>query len=121
MFFIDASGSVWDLRDRFFAVAASLPEKEYEVVLCSFDCSVYLLDMKNPEVRGGGGTSFTILENWIVNKLGGIYPDVVFVLTDGVGDRVHPKKPERWHWLLTMDYRHCIPSGSATYLLSNFQ
>ncbi len=120
VFFLDASGSVWDLRDRFFAVAASLPEKEYEVVLCSFDCSVYLLDIKKPEVKGGGGTSFAILEKWIVSKLGGAYPDVVFVLTDGMGDVVRPKLPERWHWPLTMNYRQCIPAGSATYLLSNF-
>lgn len=120
VFFIDASGSVWDLRNRFFAVAASLPEKEYEVILCSFYCSVYLLDLAKPEIKGGGGTSFAILEKWIVSELRGAYPDVVFVLTDGMGDLVRPKMPERWHWLLTMDYRQCVPSGSAVHLLSNF-
>ena len=120
VFFIDASGSVWDFRDRFFAVAASLPEKEYEIVLCSFDCSVYLLDLAKPEVKGGGGTSFAILENWLLQKHQGAYPDVVFVLTDGGGDVVKPKMPERWHWLLTVDYRQYIPAGSATYFLSNF-
>lgn len=116
-FFLDASGSTWELQDRFFSLARSLPERDFDVELCSFDCRVYPLDRKRPVVLGGGGTSFEILERHLCRKPAKgkppRYPDVVIVLTDGLGDHVRPLHPERWHWLLTSDCREFVPSGSV--------
>jgi len=116
-FFLDASGSTWELQDRFFALARSLPEREFDVELCSFDCRVYPLDRKRPVVRGGGGTSFEILERHLRRQppkgKPPRYPDVVIVLTDGLGDHVKPMHPERWHWLLTTDCAEFVPPSSV--------
>lgn len=124
LFFLDASGSTWDMRDRFFALAQSLPSKHFRVELCSFDAEVYRLDIRRPEIIGGGGTSFSVLESWIQTQiqLGHLpkYPDVVIVLTDGLGDVVHPAFPERWHWLLTTSERNCIPRQCTVLRLSQY-
>ena len=130
VFFLDASGSCWDLRNRFFTLVKSLPESEYDVELCSFDCAVYPLDPKKNEVRGSGGTSFSILEQWLRSprrRLGQQtptkiqpYPDIVIILTDGYGDKVKPFHPERWHWLLVENHREFISRDSVTYLLTDF-
>ncbi len=126
VFFIDASGSVFNLQDRFFALVQSLPSHLYDIELCSFDTLVYQLDIREPVVRGGGGTSFRILEDYLKAPSSGRetlrmrYPDVVFVLTDGFGDKVCPRHPDRWHWLLTTDYEELIPPGSVKYLLEDF-
>lgn len=133
VFFLDASGSTWHLRDRFFALVKSLPEADFDVELCSFDASVYPISPKKLEVMGGGGTRFDILENWLVqprvdnnhssnrdNKKLSVqpYPDVVIVLTDGDGTPIHPRHPDRWHWLLTGPNVSCIPTKSAIFHLA---
>ena len=128
VFFLDTSGSVFHLRNRFFALVKSLPQRQFEVTACSFDMQVIQLDLKKSEIYGGGGTSFSILEKWLQSKRIKLatgkktpYPDVVFVLTDGYGDAVNPQHPERWHWLLTTDFRSLVPKESARYLLKNFR
>jgi predicted metal-dependent peptidase len=124
LFFLDASGSTWDMRDRFFALAQTLPSKHFNVELCSFDAEVYRLDIRRPEVIGGGGTSFSVLESWIQTQIQlghrSKYPDVVIVLTDGLGDVVRPAHPERWHWLLTTSERNCIPRQCTVLRLSQY-
>jgi len=131
VFYIDTSGSAWEYRDRFFALAQSLPEERFAVELCSFDTKVYSLDIRKPEVLGGGGTDFAILEQYLHSReargssksVPGSrlpYPDVVIVLTDGYGTQVRPKHPDRWHWLLTTTYANLVPAGGKTLLLRDF-
>ncbi|MDR3690327.1 MAG: hypothetical protein P4L46_13175 [Fimbriimonas sp.] len=127
-FFLDTSGSCWDYKDRFFGLARSLMRAKFKVELCSFDTRVYRLDLAKTEVKGGGGTSFAAIEAWLrVRSLPSKrdteplpYPDVVIVLTDGVGDKVEPLFPERWHWLLTSNCVELVPKASVQYRLSEY-
>lgn len=125
LFFLDASGSCYNMADRFFKAARSVPAKTFRVHLCSFDCSVYELDINDPKLIGGGGTYFHIMEEHIQQLLKSKkikrYPDAVFVITDGYGSNVQPAKPERWFWFLTENYRTCIPQKSHVYMLSEFE
>ena len=49
------------------------------------------------------------------------YPGAVFVITDGFGNEVRPKHPERWHWFLTeRNMKTFIPEKSAVHSLKDF-
>jgi predicted metal-dependent peptidase len=104
-FYLDTSGSCWHLKDRFFTAAMSIPPDRFNVELFCFDTTVVPTDIVGKKMYGGGGTSFSIIEADIqramTNKDGdGKYPDAVFVMTDGYGNRVTPQMPERWYWFL---------------------
>lgn len=126
-FFLDASGSCISFKNQFFSLANSIPKDKFNINLYSFDTSVYKLDIKNPKVYGGGGTSFAPIERAIQKDVlseknfKGKYPDLVFVLTDGYGDRVTPEKPKNWFWLMTEDYTHYVPTNSNYLSLSDFK
>jgi len=49
------------------------------------------------------------------------YPKAVFVITDGYGDQINPKKPKNWYWFLSNDYRRCIPDTCNVFNLSEFE
>ena len=122
--FMDASGSCYNYKDRFFAAARSIPKKKFDITLCSFDTKVFELNINDPKMRGGGGTSFWIMEEWI-NKVyipkHGHYPDAVFLITDGVGDPIKPQHPDRWYWFLTpYNWENYIPKESHKYFLKDF-
>lgn len=120
-FFLDSSGSCWDLKDRFFGAATSLDPKFFLVELFCFDTSVYRVDALERTVLGGGGTSFAILEDFLIGS-GENYPDAVFVITDGYGDRVKPKFPQKWYWFLTEgSYKSLVPKESNKYSLADFE
>ena len=102
-FFLDTSGSCYHLKDRFFAAAASLPERRFNVRLFCFDTAVQETTLASGKIYGGGGTSFRIIEKHIqgeISSKGCKYPEV-FVISDGYGDLVSPQHPSKWHWLLT--------------------
>ena len=124
-FFLDVSGSCYHLKDRFFKAAASLPKDRFNMKLYCFDTEVHEVDIKNPELKGGGGTAFDVLEQSIQDavKSGGMtrYPDAVFLITDGYGNAVHPEKPANWYWFLSHDYREYIPKESKIFLLDDFE
>jgi hypothetical protein len=123
-FFLDTSGSCWGLKDRFFRAAKSLPPKIFKVRLFSFDDVVTELDINKNQVRGGGGTSFSIIEQKIqeiCKKENKEYPRAVWVMTDGCGTCVHPQFPDRWGWFLSADYRSYIPPGSKIFQLRDFE
>lgn len=120
-FFIDSSGSCLGMTDRFFHAAQSLPPDRFQVKLMSFDTKIYDLDIKRPRLRGGGGTDFSIIEQYIQAKCNGNYPLAVFVLTDGYGTPVNPEKPKNWYWFLSENYRTFTPKESNIYLLSDFE
>lgn len=123
--FQDTSGSCAHYAERFFKAARSIPEDKFNVRGFCFDTQVYEVDYKKGELRGFGGTYFHIIEQYIqnlINKEECDYPEYVFIVTDGYGDYVYPKYPERWHWLLTEYNCHdYIPQSSKKLLLSNFE
>jgi hypothetical protein len=103
-FYLDTSGSCWGLKDRFFAAAMSLPEERFDIRLFCFDTQVQETTLESRKIYGGGGTSFHILEDFIqkdIKAKGDKYPEAVFVITDGYGDRVNPERPEKWYWFIT--------------------
>jgi hypothetical protein len=123
-FFLDTSGSCWNLKDRFFNAANSLPENRFDIRLFCFDTKVKETSLVSKKVYGGGGTSFQILENWIqkeIKEKNVSYPDAIFVITDGFGDNINPQKPENWHWFLTYWETLFIPKKCKTYNLNDFE
>jgi len=122
-FFLDTSGSCIGLADRFFNAASSLPDDKFEVDLYCFDTQVYKTTLKSSKVYGGGGTSFDIIEDECqkIKSEKGVYPEAVFIITDGYGNDVHPEVPEKWHWFLSANYTNCIPETSKIYNLDDFE
>ena len=117
-FYLDTSGSCFNLKDRFFAAALSLPEETFNIRLFCFDTSVQETTLESRQIYGDGGTEFGILEKEIITELsqgGGTkklldgklvkkikkYPDAIFVITDGFGNSIKLQHPDRWHWFLT--------------------
>lgn len=123
-FFQDTSGSCVHLAHRFFAAAKSIPADHFDITLCSFDTKVYEVDKKNSKLQGFGGTSFNCIENYIQQKIknsGCKYFDAIFIITDGYGDKVLPKFPEKWYWFLSTPYTKCIPEKSKIFYLKDYE
>jgi len=123
--FLDTSGSCAEYAERFWKIASSIDQKWFNVRLFCFSDTVYPINLEDQELRGFGGTSFVPLEKEIQKVIKSQelkYPDVVFVITDGMGDRVFPEKPERWWWLLTENSAtDCIPKGSKVLKLEDYE
>jgi hypothetical protein len=123
-FFQDTSGSCWHLKERFFKAARSLDPARFDLRLFCFDTRVEEVKIDENKIYGGGGTSFTIIEKKIqtaIQQEGIKYPEAVFVITDGMGNRVQPEIPKRWYWFLSYNYRHCIPKECNTYDLRDYE
>ena len=123
-FFLDTSGSCIGLKDRFFKAAKSLDPKKFNIRLFCFDTRVVETTLQSGKVYGGGGTLFCIIENHIQSIIASEkkkYPKAVFLITDGMGNKVNPEKPERWYWFLSYNYRDCIPAKSKTFMLSEYE
>lgn len=123
-FFQDTSGSCYRFRDRFFTAAKSLPTKRFDIKMFCFDTSVYETSLQSGRLYGFGGTSFSILEEYVQNyvlKHQTEYPKAVFVITDGYGDYIEPKIPQNWYFFLSPYYTRCIPQECNTYDLRNFE
>lgn len=122
-FFQDTSGSCQGFIDRFFNAAASLPEDRFEIVMHCFDTRCYPTDLKSRKLYRFGGTSYTCIDRYVEEKckMGAKYPDAVFVITDGYGDAVKPRMPEKWFWFLSEDVRNCIPKECNIYALKDFE
>lgn len=123
-FFQDVSGSCVHLIDRFFKAANSIPKERFNIRIFTFDTDVSEIDIKNPKIKIGGGTSFSIIEQYIqfIIKQEKIkYPDAVFIITDGYGNVVKPEKPQNWHWFLSSNYKKFIPNNSNSYNLKDFE
>jgi len=118
--FLDVSGSCAHLSERFLKLVKRIPEESFIIEAYSFDTKVHKLDLKTNKIIGGGGTAFNILENELL-KLHK-YPEYVFVISDGFGNTVNPKHPERWNWLLTeYNTKSFIHEDSKVYLLTEFE
>lgn len=128
-FYLDTSGSCWHLKDRFFSAAQSLPKNRFHVKLFCFDTVVHETSLESRQLKGGGGTSFSIIEKHIQSTLHqGKYPDCVWVMTDGWGDKVQPQKPSNWHWFIDTPNpsgvlnitKQYIPQDCHIHVLSEF-
>ena len=120
-FFQDTSASCKGYAQRFFDAARSLPEDKFDIRMFCFDTRVYETTLKSGKLYGFGGTTFTCIENYI-SKNSKEYPKAVFIITDGYGDVVNPKKPENWYWFLTPNGgTYCIPNKSHTFDLKNYE
>jgi predicted metal-dependent peptidase len=124
VFFQDTSGSCSHLAERFFKAAKSLPKDRFEIELYCFDTQCYSTTLESGKLYGFGGTSFSILETKVMelckNDLRN-YPRAVFVITDGYGDYIHPKKPKNWYWFLSENCRTYIPTECNIFKLSEFE
>lgn len=122
-FFLDTSGSCINLAERFFTAANSLPKEKFNIRLFCFDTRVEEVDLSAGKIYGGGGTSFDIIENKIQEekKKTNKYPAAVFIITDGMGTKVTPEFPNRWHWFLSENNKRYIPKESFVYSLSDFE
>lgn len=124
-FFLDSSGSCISYGERFFSAALSLPKDKFDINLMSFDTSIHKVDLENQRIKGGGGTSFRIIENYIQKDISASkeeYPKAVFIITDGMGDDVSPEKPNNWHVFLTSGfYVRCFHEDCNFYKLSDFE
>ena len=102
-FFMDTSGSCFNLKDRFFQCASSLDPQKFNVRLFCFDTKVQETNLKSKKIYGGGGTLFDIIENYVQKEIeeSNIKHPHVFVLTDGFGNTIKVKKPKKWNWFLT--------------------
>jgi predicted metal-dependent peptidase len=123
VFFLDSSGSCLHHAKRFVTMLQSIPDDSFHIEAYAFDNHLYPIDLKTGQVRGGGGTYFTILDKRIREITAkSRHPDAVFVLSDGDGDIFHPEKPKLWHWILTP--RHSlryIPKESQKHDMANFE
>lgn len=97
---IDSSASIsQEALSLFVSVLRNTP-KRFEIHAISFDTKCYPYDiLSGDKPRGGGGTNFGIIEDYIQENFKK-YPKAVFVLTDGEGTKVDPERPDRWAWLL---------------------
>jgi len=111
--FIDASGSMHqEVLDRVASMIGDLDD--ITVQWHSFDGSVW--PFKTGEgFKGGGGTSFHVIEDHISNNVlaDGTSEhccdedlDFVLVLTDGYAQELIPSSPEKWIWLI-------VPGGTT--------
>ena len=121
-FFLDTSGSCINLAERFFTAANSLPKEKFNIRLFCFDTKVVETNLQSQKIYGGGGTSFSIIEEFIQSeKNKNKYPAAVFIITDGIGGNVEPEHPNRWHWFLTDKNTKYIPKKSFFYNLKDFE
>lgn len=124
VFFQDTSGSCSHLAERFFKAAKSLPKERFDVDMYCFDTNVYATTLESGKLYGFGGTSFSILETKCMEICKGDlskYPRAVFVITDGYGDYVYPKKPKNWYWFLDPFYTSYIPKECNLFKLQDFE
>lgn len=127
-FFLDTSGSCWNLKDRFFEAALSLPTDRFNVRLFCFDTAVQETTLESRKVYGGGGTAFDIIETHIQSIAAkDKYPEAVFVITDAMGNRVQPQFPKKWYWFITQlnSYRsyarNYIPEECHLFNLEDYE
>lgn len=95
---IDTSGSMpADLVNKVADLVQD--HEEMEVTWLAFDAAVHPF-APGEELRGGGGTRFDIIDNYIDEELDED-PDFVLVVTDGYAESFMPREPESWIWLIT--------------------
>jgi len=124
VFFQDTSGSCIGLAERFFKAAKSLPTNRFDVEMYCFDTQIYATTLASGKLYGFGGTYFHILEDKVWELCKGDlsrYAKAIFVISDGYGSEIKPRKPKNWYWFLEPYYTHYIPEECNTFKLSDFE
>ncbi|MBI2449286.1 hypothetical protein HYV49_03235, partial [Candidatus Pacearchaeota archaeon] len=117
---IDASGSIDKNALSLFVDVICNTSKKFKIKAVSFDVGVYDFDIYSGDwPKGGGGTSFQAIEDYIVKEFKQ-HPKVVCVLTDGRGDFVKPKYKDRWVWFLYGSSSKVYCKNMRTFDLKNF-
>lgn len=119
-FYIDTSPSCRNYTQRFFNAAKSVPLDRFNVRFFGFSTYVQEVDIKTGKLPLGYGTSFSIIETSILKEFKK-YPGAVFIVTDGYGNNVSPKIPERWYWFLTEPCYTYVHKNSKRFILTNFE
>lgn len=107
VFFMDVSGSCHGDSEKFFRAAKTIPTDKFNIDAYAFDTGITKVDISKDKLPYGGGTSFHQLEEHLLKMK--VYPSAVFVLTDGYGNNVNIRYPERWNVFLTVNYKNCFP------------
>ena len=116
--FMDVSGSCIHMKEDFWAAKESIPKSLFNVRTFIFNTEVN--EVKNKNFRGGGGTSFRCIENFLMTQ--DKYPNYVWVLTDAEGGRPNLKYPKRWYWFLDQAVGHGgIPNECNIYNLTGLK
>jgi predicted metal-dependent peptidase len=123
---MDVSGSCINYIGQFQQIAAAFDadRETFDLRVFAFDTKVTEITHKTTSIPAGGGTAFSIIEDKVLEleKEYRRYPDCVIVVTDGEGNKVSPKGPTKWIWLMippaTKQY---IPLKSKTWLISQVQ
>lgn len=107
--FVDASGSMY--QEVLDEVAAMIGDMEnIEVEWHSFDGVVWPFNT-GEDIRGGGGTSFQIIEDHLYDENDSAREhtsrdcceedqDFVLVITDGYAPEITPRDLDKWIWLI---------------------
>lgn len=124
-FFLDTSGSCISYAERFFKAAMSLDPLKFDIRLFCFDTEVAETTLASKTIYGGGGTSFSCVENKIQEIMKSehcAYPDAIFIISDGYGNTFNPEYPKRWYWFLTESSTdNFIPNLSKVFMLTAYE
>jgi len=123
-FYQDTSGSCYNLKDRFFKAAKTLPEDRFDIKMFCFDTKVYETSLKSGRLYGFGGTSFMAIEDHIQKyiKKETKYPEAVFVISDGYSNSfLVPQCPKNWYVFLSTSHTACIHKDCNVFKLSDFE
>lgn len=121
-FFQDVSGSCEHLVGKFLEVANSIPDKIFDIKFHTFDTAVREVDLHNPKIIGGGGTAFSIINDYInkqVKDKGIKFPETVVIITDGYGNPFQSDYNRNFHWILTENNKGCIPADCNTVMMND--
>lgn len=106
---IDTSGSMGQgTIEKIAQRVGKLPNTD--ATWLAFDADVYPFS-PGEELRGGGGTSFKVVSDYIFNS-GELdfEPDAILVVTDGYAEELTPPLRDRWIWAVT--------KGGSTWMRS---
>lgn len=121
VFFLDVSGSCEKYAKRFVQAIRTVDRRLFDITLYYFNEEARKKSLDCNDIEVGGGTSFSCIEKALCRDFEE-YPDAVFIITDGFGDDVSPKIPERWHWFLTeSSTQDWIPKESKIYKLKDYE
>lgn len=125
--FMDVSGSCHALTQKFLDIARNIDYSTNRVRAFVFHTEVLEVNLKSNRLPHGGGTCFDIIEQKIQDLVskGDQHPDMVYIVTDGDGNEVHPKHPRKWHWIIephgsnALNTRY-VDSNSKTYSTGDY-
>lgn len=94
---VDASGSMHtDVLTKIAECTGADPR--ISMIWKSFDATLWDYDSPGDAFRGGGGTSFQPISDYLDDADEEF--DCVLVITDGFAPHIHPKEPDKWIWLI---------------------